>query len=546
MANMKYDYSGNLYTEKDYRNNDFLTEQFIKQEGTGVGARDIPKDIHDLNTVNIDRIQLIQTLKYDFDSFIKLILHEEEGIDLGVPPFHKYGFKKMTDIDIINLVIAWPRDHAKTTLLKIAILWLFIYTPFRFAMYVCHTNKKAANALADLVNMMKKESVVGIYGVPKIIKAQASTGSYLIDWCDKRIILEAVGVGQDVRGTNIDNQRPQILALDDVEKAEEGEENKMGYEGISDWFFATLRKCVDRRGHVIRQIGNLVAEKSLLYDNLTSDYWVSTRLSAITKEGKPLWPARWTLAQLKLDLLEYIEKGKMGIWMSEMLNMPLNESNAIIRSGDLLIRDEVTPDNPDILMKCITVDPAITKSATHADNAVVFVHVYLNGAWQVGEIFSAKGQSVYDLYYKIIELASKWRITLVGIETEGYQEALRQVCEQKAIEMGINTMHFVPLKTNKKSKASRIIAWAGMLKAKSYALSFNYLWLFEKLVKYNPDTKNNDDDEPDAGSYILHMIDYYGHLMAGIVDDRQVAADKRYKDAHRDDYRYSDQLYVRN
>jgi hypothetical protein len=513
MANKRYD-KNTGYSDEQLRDDLNITGK-LKKTISKLGDNEEPVTIHDLETVNVSLEEYKEFLKYDFRSFALLFLHEEEGIEHGIPDFHVFGLKRMTSEDIVNLVIAWPRDHAKTTLLKIAIIWLFIHTNFRFAMYVCHTNRKAANALSDIATKMTRASVVEVYGKPSFYYKRESTGNYKLQWVGKTIIMEAVGVGQDVRGTNIDSKRPDILALDDVEKAEEGEENKMGYEGISDWFYGTLRKCVDRRKHKIIQIGNLVAEKSLLYDNLTSKYWTSTRLAAITKDGKPLWPARWTLASLKLDLLEYMEKGKMGIWMSEMLNMPVNESNSIIRSNNVELVDSVTPDDEEILLRCITVDPAITTSATHADNAVVFVHVYKRGAWQPAEIWSAKGQSVYDLYYKIMELAAKWRVLTVGIECEGYQEALLQVCEQMCIEKRITHMNFVPVKTGKKSKASRIIAFAGMFKEGLYKLSYEYLWLLESLMKYDPNTKNNKDDEIDCGAYILKMIDQYGNLLLG-------------------------------
>lgn len=538
-GNRKYD-KNTGYSADNYREDLSITHHIAEHEKN---KEELPEDLHELLNVNVSLEEYKELLKHDFRSFILLFLHEEEGIELGIPDFHVFGMKQMTSADIINLVIAWPRDHAKTTLLKIAIIWLFIHESYRFVMYVCHTNKKAANALSDIASMMSKPSVVEVYGEPTFYKKQESTGSYKLLWCDKIIIMEAIGVGQDVRGTNVDSKRPDILALDDVEKAEEGEENKLGYEGISDWFYGTLRKCVDRRRHKIIQIGNLVAEKSLLFDNLTSKFWTATRLAAITKDGKPLWSARWSLASLKLDLMEYMEKGKMGVWMSEMLNMPMNESNSIIKSNLVQLVESVSPDDPDIMLRCITVDPAITSSATHADNAVVFVHVYVRGAWQPAEIYSSKGMSVYMLRDKIMELAAKWRVLTVGIECEGYQEALMQVCAQMAIEEGLHHMNFVPVKTNKKSKSSRIIAFAGMIQHGLYKVSTEFLWLVEQLLKYNPETKNNKDDEIDCGAYILKMIDQYGGMLIGMKAAKDKEVDNK---AHGHLKSQVDNIYARN
>lgn len=477
-----------------------------------------PTDYNGTLDVQTDVNTLKDLLEVDFESFVYLFLYEEEGIEHGVPNFHIYGLKQMTAEDIFQLAIAWPRDHAKTTLAKIACIWLMIYTPYRFLLYVCHTNTLAANACKDIADMIRRPLLQQIYGLSYFSQAGEAKGEYTLTWCDKTIIIRALGVGQSVRGMNINNKRPDILILDDVESAEEGEDNKMGYSGITTWYYGTLRKALDRRRSKTIQIGNYVSNKSLLGDNLNSKYWVSTKLSAITKTGKPLWPARWSLQQLRLDLLEYIENRKMHTWLCEMMNMPLSEASAILRSSDVKFLPELSPDDPDIMLRCITVDPAITANMSYADSAVIAVHCYKGSIWQLAEIKSFKGKGPFETYNEIIKLAAKWQVLTVGIETEGYQEALRQVCEVEAGRAGLQRMNFVPLVTRKKAKATRIVAFANMVKMGLYGFSMKDFGVIEDMIKFDIHSRTNDDDRPDCCAYILQMVERYVMEMAQLVD----------------------------
>ena len=482
-----------------------------------------PPELGSTTLVNTDINEIREVLRYDYKAFCLLLLSEEEGIEEGVPDFHVFGLKKMTGNSPKPVAIAWPRDHAKTTLAKIAVIWLLIYTKFRFPIYVCNTNTMAANALRDVVTMLTKPSFTEIYGIPQFTQKAESVGDYIFKWANKVIIMRALGVGQAVRGMNVNNKRPDILILDDIEKAEEGAENKLGYEGISTWYYGTLEKCLDRRGHKIIQIGNFVASKSLLGDHLASIYWDSTKLAAITKDGKPLWPARWTIDQLRLDLLRYIENGKMGIWLCEMMNMPLNETTALIKSSEIKLTEIIEPDDPNIMLRCITVDPAITRNLKHADSAVVAVHVYKGHKWHLAELHAEKGVGVYQLYARIIELAAKWRVLTVGIEVEAYQEALRQVCATEAARSGLHRMNFVPVDSGKKAKASRIAAFASMIKQGLYGISSKHLYLYQDLLKFDVSSKTNTDDRLDACAYVIHMTDRYLHLMTDLAMAEDVA-----------------------
>ena len=459
-------------------------------------------------TVTVEAYALKQLLKYDYASFILLFLAEEEGIEAGVPAFHEYVMGLMCGSSP-RIAIAIPRDHAKTTLAKLSAIWHFIYTPSRFLVYLSNTNAVAAAATKDIISFICSEACVAIYGEPVFSQREDSKGNFTFTWCEKTVIVRALGAGQQVRGMNVDSKRPDLAVVDDVESAEEMETNKLGYEKLKKWFYTTFRKALDKRRNKIIQIGNLVSNKSILKDHLVSNHWTAVRLGAFTADGQVLWPARWSIEALRAEMLEYAKEGQLFGWLAEMLNMPMSESTGLLPGSGLKLGQVVYPDDENIMMRCITVDPAISTNMTHADSAVACVHIYIHGAWQLAEYVAARGVGPYDLFATIMELCIKWRVKTVGIESDAYQAALLAVCKHEAAKLGYKSIGFLPIASNRASKHSRIVAWTNMIKKGYYRLTMADMPLWREIQDYDLTTKRNKDDIIDCCAYILQMITLY-------------------------------------
>jgi len=471
------------------------------------------KSIDELLEVNMPVEQLREILRVDLRLWIMFCLVYEEGINSGTPDFHIWGLKEMLKENEKPLAIAWPRDHAKTTLAKIAVAHLLTFSKKRFCVYISHTHKVAKASAKDIKDILNSPLMRQVFGSIIFATNSDALGDYEFTWRGKICFLVALGVGMQIRGTNRNNKRPDIMVLDDVESAQEGEENKLGYAGIDTWFYSSAKKAMDSNGHTILQIGNFVASKSFLGDNLRSPDWRSQILSAVTKQGRPLWESRWSLEELKLDLISYMRRSKTSVWLCEMLNMPLSETGQLLKIDEIKFEEELDPFDKDIKFRCITVDPAIAENKRYADQAGIGVHCYLNGRWQLAEIKGVTGKGPYELYRLIMEMAEKWHVSLVGIECEGYQEALRQVCITEAERSGLGFMKFVELKTGKKRKSIRISAFADMVKEGYYTVAVSGLSVLRQLAEYDIHAKNNKDDLADTCSYLPQMVDKYSELM---------------------------------
>ena len=97
-------------------------------------------------------------LQYDPEFLIQFFLGEE--IHLAVPEFHKDIFAVMVALEIDRFVCAIPRDHAKTTLAKLACVWYFMFSDYRFIVYLSNTSDIAIPATNDIVNFLYTDTLL--------------------------------------------------------------------------------------------------------------------------------------------------------------------------------------------------------------------------------------------------------------------------------------------------------------------------------------------------------------------------------------------------
>src|SRR3546814_5410993 len=107
-----------------------------------------------------------------------------------------------------RVLLAIPRDHAKTTLSKLTVVWYFRYTNHRFCVYLSNTNTIAKNACKDIIGYLKSPNSIAVFGEIQMIKESETDSLWIFELTTpagrvKKCILRAVGAGQQMRGINI-------------------------------------------------------------------------------------------------------------------------------------------------------------------------------------------------------------------------------------------------------------------------------------------------------------------------------------------------------
>lgn len=445
-------------------------------------------------------------LEKNSEYFIQFFLGEE--IVEGVPDFHIELFDMMTIPSIVKLCLAVPRAHSKTELARLAAVYYLQFTDYAYVLYVSSTLKISKPSVEVIFEYFQSENYTSVFGPITVTKEQHGLGEYQFRLANgKHCILKAFSAGQSVRGTNIKKRRPQIIIPDDMEDGDDNIATTELFMKLKRWFYGSFKKCIDPKKHKWIWIGNLTKDKSMLQENLTDPSWHSRLYGCLLDNAEPLWPWMWPLEALRADYLDYQRNGMIDIWFAEMMNMPIAVGNGVIDADEIKYAAAIEPE--DYPSGFLTMDLAISKEKW-GHKSVIAVHIWnVDGEfWQISECCSYHGADPIELFKEVVRLGLKWRIGIVGIESVAYQASLQSVFEHLAVVYKVRgfTFKLVPARAQ---KPIRIITWAKMIKAGEYRLTEGDFVITQKLLKYDPKSKDNDDDELDAcahGNYMIRMF----------------------------------------
>lgn len=458
--------------------------------------------------VAINQADIKAALKSNPEFFIQFFMGD--NLTIESPEFHFVEFSKMISLLIKLYACAIPRDHAKTTLAKLASVYFFIFTDFSFGVYLSNTSTVADEACEDIIGFLECDNFKSVFGEVQFQVKQASRGFYKFTLFpgtpdEKECVLKALGAQKQVRGLNVGNKRPQFAIVDDFEDAEEIETEEL-YEKSKRWFYGTFRKALDKSGHKIIHLGNMVAQRCLIDEHCRSEYWHSTRYGCLLANGEPLWPQAWSIDKLREDFREYLQAGMIDVWFAEMMNVPTMGGSGLIKAKEIKYAPAVEPGM--VEYGFITVDLAISDK-TWAHNTAVVVHGWTGDYWQSCEYHLGGGIDPIALFDIIIYYCYRWSINVVGIENTAYQAALEPVFNYMCMVKNIENIQFRPLHAAIMRKTQRIAGWVSMIKDAQYYLTEGDFQGTQQLLTYNPKKKENDDDLIDAMAYAPQMIDMY-------------------------------------
>ena len=448
--------------------------------------------------VQINREHVEAALEHDPEFFIQFFIGED--IDLPVPKFHKDVFLLMTMIDWLYFVCAIPRDHAKTTLARLACVWYFLFSHVRFIVYISSSHEMAVPSVNAIMDFMQSPNFVEIFGMPEFEVKQDGKGYYKFKLRGKTCILKAFGAGQHVRGLNIDGVRPQLAVCDDFEDNKNIATEQL-FLNLKRWFYGPFKKALDKRWHKIIQLGNMISPKSLLYLHCKSRFWHSRLYGCLLSNGKPLWEDVWTIEKLKQDFQQYQEMGTVDIWFAEMMNLPIMGSKGLIQAHEIYYQPEVMPG--DANYGFMTIDLAISEQSW-AHKTVPCIHMFTGTHWQIVHYEMLTGIDPITLFWHILPLMQEWGIRYCGIESVAFQASLKFVFADLCLQNALEGFEFVDTPA-RAGKTERLATWAGLIKNREYSLTEGDFVMSQQLLTYDPTKKNNDDDAIDSAAHGVTM-----------------------------------------
>ncbi len=246
--------------------------------------------------------------------------------------------------------------------------------------------------------------------------------------------IAAIGAGEAIRGLKDKTTRPTHIICDDLLKDKEVE-SKTSREHLYRWF---KRVIMNLGKDALIVIVNTIMHPDDLPSRLLAEIkegsklksWIGLRFSAITPEGKPLWPQRWSLADIekkKTDLGSHI-------FATEWENEPLPDEERKFRK-DWFQGYELQEIRNSRFKIVMAVDPATGKE-TGDYSAIVIA-----GRHEKGQIYvlDADGEKISDmrLISKIIAKYKAYKPTKIVFEIQAFQEIYKNQLLREATREGI-------------------------------------------------------------------------------------------------------------
>jgi hypothetical protein len=467
--------------------------------------------------IEVDLTDLRFLLKTDCEVFIEFFLADQ--LDMPVPEFHKEIWTLLTDQEKERILLAIPRDHAKTTLAKLVVIWYWLFSPHRFAVYLSNTAPIAKGACRDIMEFLNHPNFIEVFGRIRIIKQSENEGLWLFDLPlpngnHKRCALRALGQGQQMRGINIDNQRPDIAVVDDVED-NENTESEAQQRKLDRWMFGPFLKALARKKKIL-WLGNMLTKTSLLARLSRNVRWNPVVFGCLVKDAvsgalSPLWPGKWSVAALQDDFKEYKDNGLVETWMCEMMNMPGHGENGF--SPDQI--NYMPVPTPDMIRGAwITVDPAFGQNAWN-DESSVAVHVIPNDGCPMTVSVSHGQWDEVRMFDEILALATYWNAWVWGIEAVAAQRLLIGMFNMFLTQrLMMGRAEILPLMAGRGDpKSGRIRAFVSLMSNKEWAIPENDVDITQQITAYDFRKKEQPDDIIDSCAYGPSMHEQYSHLI---------------------------------
>jgi hypothetical protein len=454
-----------------------------------------------------DRQQIIELARTDLNFLAALCM--PDVVEHRFPPVLCLAFKMvvdglMTPKQFLRLALGIPRGHAKTTLVKLMIVWALCFSTKKFILIISSIEEHAVNIIRDVIMMLEDSNMVSVFGYWKAAMEVNQNAEKIFTYQGRRVVIKGVGVGGKVRGSNQGHERPDFMIFEDTQ-TREAADSEVQSKAIEQWMYGTAMKAKSPKGCVFLFVANMYpTPHSILRKLKANKKWIKFICGAILADGTALWPEVHPLSALMDELEHDTEAGKPEIFLAELMN----ETDIALNSSYDITKFKVFEPNPLVDYpqgRFIVIDPA--KGGGTTGDAVGIGYFEIYDGVPVCSITVTERFTPLQAICAAISLCSSTGCSVVGCESNAYQATFLFWFDYICTELGITGIHFVEIYSLHKSKNARV---ADTIKA----LEAQEVWLtqatktpvLKQVVEYNPlKTKNVDE--------ILDMLGFARAMM---------------------------------
>lgn len=397
--------------------------------------------------------------------------------------------------DFSKIAIGFPRGFAKTTFIKLFLLFVILFTDRKFILVLAATHKLAVNIIGDIQDMLDEPNIKALFGDWRIALETDTQDLKKFTFRGRSIVIAGLGAGGSVRGLNIKDARPDVMVFDDIQSREAADSEEVS-EGILRWMIGTAMKAKSPKGCLTFFVANMYpTPHSILKKLKYNPEWIKFIAGGIlqnpeTGEYSSFWEALQPLEQLLAEWKADAASGHPEIFASEVLN----DENATVNTQIDLSKVPEHPVEPGDISAggFIVIDPATGK--TNRDAIAIGYFEVHEGRPSLREL-RVGSFSPGDTIRHSLELGITYGCRLIAIESVAYQATLGYwfafICAQKGIT-GFRTVEFYPGGT---SKNSRILTmFKSLLAGETLVDPSQRTQVWNQISAFNPLRTDNRDD----------------------------------------------------
>lgn len=436
------------------------------------------------------------------------IVYDAAGVAIGVDMYKA----KYTEIIM-------PRGFSKTTLVGIGLVtYKVVFKENNFIVYLSETATHAETQLGNVKLELATNPLIQIcFGNLKPDRTHEFKWTAGFFQAMNGVIVAAKGRGGQVRGLNVNAQRPDCILFDDVEDKESVKTEEQRLK-CREWFYADVKPALpemDENATIIG-LGTVLHQEALLMVLERDPEWTTVKFGAIDLDGDPLWADNLTLEKLELKKKSYALAGMLSSYYMEYLSQLRNDETALFKPA--LLRPEWLGELDARALAC---DPAISEKKGADFFALGAVGMTTRGYLLVLDVLMKKGvppAEQVDLFYSMSE---QWDINHHGVEAIAYQKALIHLIRG---EMFRRKRYFViqEIRHGTTGKDERI---KGILQPRYANGYIGHLRRFPDYETQLLDYPNGKKDGPDVVAMAITLLDPYAANLAD-PDDNAIEKDE--------------------
>ena len=362
---------------------------------------------------------------------------------LETPPFHGEMIDDFHSFEQ-QVVIEAFRGGAKSTTGEEATTIKAAFTDFTNGLIVSSTQARAAERLEAVKHELENnENIINLFG--------EQTGSI---WQAHKVVLlngvciQALGVGQAVRGIKHHEFRPDFIWIDDIEDEESVKTPEACHERLK-WLYGTLLP-VCAKNAVIRVTGNRLSPDAVVSKLSTNAEWVSRRYPISYNDvetGREIatWPEFRDILWIQKKRAEYQDLGLDQVWASEFMCEAISEGIKPFKIENMRVVPRIRTWEPVIAIY----DPAKTTKNLRQQAHTAKVSVSWVGNKLI--VWEAWGKPIMpsELIDDIFRTEKEYSPILIRVEADGLEEWLNEPLRVAQISRRVLLPHLGPLRAPK-------------------------------------------------------------------------------------------------